>query len=186
MFARYCVHIGALDQGEAKALLGRCLDALRAAGEEQADHQETEEPTTRLINLLVGALRTGRAHISDTHGREPKIDADPVAWGYLAGAITPRGKQMYIERGQRIGWLDGPDDVYLDSTVAWAVALQMGRELNQPLLLNKTTMWRRLHQMGLLQSVEEGRGRPTVRRRIDGTERTVLHLPASAFTAAIE
>lgn len=84
--------------------------------------------------------------------------------------------QKWRLQGKRIGWIEG-NDVYLEPTVAFAVAQDIGRRTQNHIPLNDTTLWKRLHDAGMLASVEESRETLKVRRTIEGKSGVpVLHL----------
>jgi len=71
--------------------------------------------------------------------------------------------------------------LFLEPDAAFAAAQSIGRDTGDALAVQPRTLHRRLAQAGLLVSVDEGRGRLTVRRTLGGTRRNVLHLRLSLF-----
>jgi hypothetical protein len=81
---------------------------------------------------------------------------------------------------------DHGQDLFLDPDASFAAAQSMGRDTGDPLAVQPKTLHRRLAQAGLLQSVDEARGRLTVRRTLGGARRYVLHLSASVLEGAVQ
>jgi hypothetical protein len=73
------------------------------------------------------------------------------------------------------------DDVYLEPTAAFRAVQLVGRDLGEVLTVGEHTLRRRLHDKGLLASVDEGRGTLTVRRSIGGSSKSVLHFRRSTI-----
>ena len=87
--------------------------------------------------------------------------------------------------GERVGWVaDEGDDLFLDPDASFAAAQRVGRDTGDPLAIAPRTLHRRLQQAGLLRSVDEARGRLTVRRTLGDARRTVLHLGATVLEGA--
>lgn len=80
-------------------------------------------------------------------------------------------------QGARVGWLDG-DELYLDKAAAYRAASEMDGD---GIGVSPETLAKRLHQAGYLASISSEReGRLTVRRRLEGALRRVLHLHPNA------
>jgi hypothetical protein len=87
--------------------------------------------------------------------------------------------------GERVGWVaDEGDDLFLDPDASFAAAQRVGRDTGDPLAIAPRTLHRRLQQAGLLRSVDDARGRLTVRRTLGDARRTVLHLVATVLEGA--
>jgi hypothetical protein len=61
------------------------------------------------------------------------------------------------------------------------MAQRTARDQGIALPVNQRTMWKRLHEKGLLASRDVARGRNTTRATIDGNRKTVLHLIGGAL-----
>jgi hypothetical protein len=183
----YALAVGAIDAGGREALARRAWTALLAAGAEQAAHVEAAEPCGHYLRLLVGALASGRAHVAGLDGDKPADD--PTAWGWRATEILARDgpDTRWDAMGRRIGWLDN-DDLLLQPDAAYATAQQLAHEQGDSLAVTEPTLRRRLHELGLLQTIgsRSGRVRLTVRRVVEGARREVLHLRAASLSDARE
>lgn len=166
MFLEFGVASGAIDDAEADRLSDRCWDSLREAAVAQAKHQGETEPTARFLSLLRSVLSSGRAHLAARNGGEPGR-TESCGW-----RRDTSGKWMSL--GDRIGWVDD-GDLYLDPTAAYRVAQMAGRDMGEVLAVSEPTLKKRLHEKGLLASVDQKRQTLTVRPSIGGPTKDVLH-----------
>jgi len=84
-------------------------------------------------------------------------------------------ERKWVGCGARLGWIDG-NDLYLDSSASYQAATKAAQL--DPLELSEQTLRRRLHDCGLLVTIDSGRQTLLVRRTLDGCSRHVLHLRA--------
>jgi hypothetical protein len=179
---RFATGVGAIDTGRADALRGRCWRALLDAASDQRSHQAAGEPAARFIELLSTAVAAGRAHVANEEGDRPE---NPGAWGWRRIPEGAFANESWRPMGERVGWVtDEGDDLYLDPDASFAAAQRVGRDTGDPLAIAPRTLHRRLQQAGLLRTVDEVRGRLTVRRTLGDARRTVLHLGATALEGA--
>ncbi len=171
-FIMFAKETGAITEAGAEALWQRGRGAIEEMAAAQAAHIGVAEPAGLFIRLLSAAITSGRAHIAVTHGSEPD---NPKAWGWR----DERG--TWQPHGDRVGWLDG-EDLYLQPNASFAVAQAMGRATGEEITVSLHTLRKRLHERGLLASVDVTRNRLTVRHILDGTRRAVLHLRAESLT----
>jgi hypothetical protein len=138
----------------------------------QAEHQASEEPTQQFRELLEAAIG-GDAHLADAQTDEKPENPGRWGWRYGLDEWSPRGK--------RIGWVAGDGSLLLEPGSAFAMAQRTARDQGVALPVNPRTMWKRLHEKGLLASRDVARGRNTTRATIDGNRRTVIHLIPAAL-----
>jgi hypothetical protein len=151
--------------------------ALERVAAAQRIRQEASEPAHRFLELLRAAILSFEAHIATLDGEPP---LSPAQWGWR---ITGSGdNQRCVGTGKCIGWLE-EGDLYLEPTASYAVAQEMGRSTGEPLVVSDTTLRKRLHEGGLLASVDVTRETLTVRKRVHGRETPVLHLLAAALAS---
>ncbi len=174
VFLEFARDAGVLDAREAEALRERALRALVGAADMQQAHQRDAEPTQRFLGLLASALASGRAHLSSIHGSAP---SDHVACGWRSRPI--RDDEELVPQGARVGWIDN-DDLYLDAAAAYRAAREMANG-SDGLAVTERTLYKRLHERGLLVSTDENRQTLKVRRIIEGRRQAVLHLHAAAL-----
>ncbi len=171
------VDIGALDSLAATERWEAAWRAVGAAAAAQARWQAASEPTARFLELLVGALASGRAHVAAPDGSTP---TEPGAWGWRFEGSGEHAE--WRPRGERVAWLDG-GDLYLEPEAAYAAAQRLGRDSGDVLALTGHSLRRRLRDRKLLASVDEKRETLTVRRVLEGRRREVLHLRVDHLSA---
>jgi hypothetical protein len=137
----------------------------------QAAHIGTAEPAGLFMRLLRAAITSGRAHIAATNGSEPD---NPEAWGWR------RERDEWCPHGDLIGWMDG-EDLYLQPDASFATAQAVGRATGEEITVSPHTLRKRLHERGLLASVDAVRKKLTVRHTLSGTRHDVLHLRAESL-----
>ena len=173
-FLTYAEEVNAISEATSEALRKRTRSALVEAALAQTDHQQTSEPTRRFLELLRAALASGRAHLAGPDGREP---VDPEVWGWRE-VTTGSGEYKQNEwrpGGNRVGWVNG-EDVFLEPQASYAAAQNLARDAGNPIAVASKTLHKRLQERGILASTEDTRGTLTIRRRLEGARRSVLHL----------
>jgi hypothetical protein len=172
-FAHGC---GALSEDEVARLCSRVVATLRQVADTQAQQQEAAEPANRFIELLRGAFVSGRVHVAGPTGAVP---AHHALWGWRED--TSAETADYYPRGEQIGWVDD-DNLYLEPSAAYAAAQRMARDTGDGFTVTPRTLHRRLHEKGLLMSIDEERGKLVVRRVLASARRYVLHLATAPFS----
>ena len=151
----------------------RVWSALIELARHQLEHLQEANPVDRFLALLRSAIATGRAHVATRDGTAP---ASPGAWGWCASEpASKRRRVKWFPQGTRVGWLDGEEDLFLDIDSAYQAANAMAAD-GDGIAVGISTLIRRLHEGGRLQSIDQRRGRLKVRRMIDGRRLEVLHL----------
>jgi hypothetical protein len=172
VWLEFALEAGAIDSVEQGQLLGRGMTALSELAARQIPFQLASNPALQFLALLRAALASGRAHVADRLGKEPKAASN---WGWTRKSTARR----WIPRGVCIGWWTDGNDLYLDSSISYQVAQQTaGRER---LAISEQTLRHRLHTLGLLASIDASRQTLLVRRTLEGCSRHVLHLKASGL-----
>ncbi len=100
LFLSFAIAAGAIGDVEHQALLERSWRALGEAARAQGAHQAPAEPARRFLELLAGALSSGRAHVASPDGDRPE-DAG-AAWGWRRDAWG-----TWEPKGGRVGWVEG-------------------------------------------------------------------------------
>ena len=165
-YVDFGVEFGALEVAEKDRLVSECWAALREAARDQAKHHLATEPTAMFMAVLHSLLTSGRAHLVERNGGGEPEHAHCCGWRRDNNGWTPRG--------DCVGWIDG-DDVYLESTTAFRLVKVAGRDSGECLAVTEQTLRKRLHEKGLLASIDQRRETMSVRRNILGTVRNVLH-----------
>lgn len=180
-FLTFAVEAGAVTPAEAAELWQRGWAALVEAGRAQASQQAASEPTARFLELLGAALASKRAYIATRAGDQPD-DAEAWGWRFMDQWSNEAGTSIrrWQAPGTRIGWIDG-DDLYLEPSAAYSIANRLGQETADALAVTKDTLSKRLHQRGLLASVEPGN--LTVRKQCEGRVYRVWHFAAACLSS---
>ena len=104
-FLAFAVACGAITPAKADELEQRIWRGLRAAGAGQAEHQLSQDPTRRFIELLNAALGSGSAHVATTDGDHPEHAA---TYGWRNDAVARLGSEGTAGRlDRRRGSLPG-------------------------------------------------------------------------------
>ncbi len=173
-FLDFAASCGATTAQERAELWQRGWDALGEAAEAQSQHQAASEPTTRFLELLRSAISSKRAHVASTEGFEP---SQPDAWGWQL-RTTGSGdyeRTIWEPQGPRVGWTKG-QDLYLDPDAAFEAAQAAGQRGGDVLAITPTTLAKRLHERGLLKSIEESHSTLKIRVTAESKRVAVLHL----------
>lgn len=181
-FLDFATQSGAITSARAEGLWTEGWKALMEAAEAQAEHQSGEEPTQQFLELLASAIVAGEAHVASSEtGGEPQ-NAERWGWRprdfgtdeYEPAAVQPRGR--------RIGWLHKDASLLLEPGAAFAAAQRMAREQGTGLSIGQRTLWKRMHEKGLLASRDAARGRNMTRATVAGERKTVVHLVAGVLS----
>jgi hypothetical protein len=167
LFLDFAVASGGLDEKQRNCLAARSWEALREAASSQAKHQTATEPTARFLALLRSLISSGRAHLEARMGGAPARSPESCGW-------RCDGPSLCLPLGDRIGWVD-EDDVYLEPATANRLIRVAARDSGEELALGEQTLRKRLHEKGLLASVDSNRETLTVRKNIGGSSKSVLH-----------
>jgi hypothetical protein len=168
LFLEFGLEVGALNRSEKEELEERSKKALSQLAALQATYQAGSDPASRFLALLQAALACGHAHVADRRGRAP---AEAALWGWQR---KPTGR-AWVANGTRIGWVAG-SDLFLEPEASYRVAQELA---GADRLVGEQALRHRLHERGLLASVDAGRRMVQVRRTLEGKPRQVLHLKAS-------
>jgi hypothetical protein len=178
-FLDYAQEVGAVTAAERDALARRCWAALKEAAAAQTKHVEAAEPTAQFLRLLSGALASGRAHIAGPDGLKP---SQPETLGWRCNENCANGDGAWVPLGRRIGWADDPN-LYLEPEASYAAAQEMARDQGDGLSVAPRTLRKRLHERGLLASVDAEREVLTIRKTLEGKRREVMHLHIVSLSA---
>lgn len=167
LYLDFAVHAGVLNAIERDSLASRCWGALSEAAAAQAKHQAATEPTVLFLAVLRSLLASGKAHLASRTGGQP--DKDPGACGWIDNTGT------WERRGECIGWVEA-GDIYLEPTTAYRAVHVAANAAGEGLPVSEQTLRKRLHEKGLLASVDATRQTLTVRKTVNGSLMPVLHL----------
>lgn len=166
LYLEFSEECGAVNADLRRELGEQCWDALGQAAAAQGKHQAASEPAARYLALLRACLSSGKAHLAPRTGIIPAHAPEGCGWRSDGADWQPQGRC--------IGWSDGAD-IYIESTAAYEVLQIAGKNAGEILPITEQTLRKRLHEKGMLASIDEKRDTLTVRRTIGGATKNVLH-----------
>jgi hypothetical protein len=167
LFLAFAEECGAVSSERRQGLSDRCCQALRDSAAAQSKHHAATEPAAQFITTLKTLLTSGRAHLATLGGTQPEWAPGSCGWRRDGGD--------WSAHGDRIGWIDGRN-IYLDAKAAYRLVQAAGRDSGEVLAVSETTLKKRLREKNLLASTDERRETLTIRKRIEGSSKDVLHL----------
>jgi hypothetical protein len=171
VFFTFATAVGVLTREEAARLMSdRARSALLDAAARQRTHQGADDPVSRFFELLRAALVSGKAHVAAKTTGCPS-DPGSLGWQFVGGDWRPQGI--------RVGWIDG-EDLYLQPDVAYRAAQEMAAH-GQHLTVTPGVLRRRMHERGVLASVDDSRETLTIRLQIERSRFEVLHLKTKSL-----
>jgi hypothetical protein len=166
LFTKFAEEIGVFSPSNSDSFRDRCWTALGKAAAAQNPLVAASDPVQRFVELLGAAIASGRAHVAAMNGKKPPQAA---SWGWR------KRSHDFEPCGERVGWVDG-SSLYLEPTVAFAVAQSIAQAGTEPLTINATTLHKRLSERSKLVTVDANRERLQVRRTVEGRSKYVLHV----------
>jgi hypothetical protein len=175
IFLRFAVDAKAISTTEAAVLESEMWASLAALAGEQQTLQADSDPVDRFTSLLSSALSSGRAHIASAANPDRRPENHIVA--KALGWRTHGDAAVWVAQGSCVGWW-ADDGVYLDPEASYAVAQQLGSASGEGVGVASATLWRRMHERGLLLSTERAGGETRLRCRkvIGGNRKRVVHI----------
>ncbi|HVC79839.1 MAG TPA: hypothetical protein VNL35_04970, partial [Chloroflexota bacterium] len=174
----------------AAALWGRIRAALLAVGDTQTQVTATQEPAQQFVDLLSAALASQRAHLVTLSGERPAWAErwgwrviEQTIWDREAGCLREKRGWTIAPGSRPIGWVVSDDEVYLQPDNAYAAAQHLASEKRESLSVGEKTLWKRLHDAGMLASVDSTEHKHLLRRKIGGHRQYVVHLYARFLDA---
>lgn len=179
-FLRFAVEKGGISETRAAAVLDQWRRVMKEVLMDQDRQQAGNEPCRMFIEMLRGAMASGKAHVADTDGCEPR---QAKRWGWREDA---GGEKLVLRpMGDCIGWVDD-DEVYLEPQASYAVAKKMARDMGENFPILSKTLHKRLKDRKMLTCWNEQQQELTVRRMIVGTRRRVLSISANLLSPSGE
>lgn len=179
-FFLFAEQSGALDATTRAERYRHCDEALRALIQAQGDLQSDQDEVRQFLRLLKSCLNKGGAHVSDAADQgAPAEQAHFWGWRTIRGAD---GGPEIRPLGARIGWVDSTR-LYLDGDAAFEAAGNLARATGEAFAISQRTLWRRLHERGLLLDVlvESGRTRLAAKHSFGGLRQRVYVLRRQQF-----
>ncbi len=171
---------------QSNALLSTVETELQQAFSEQGAYQIDQDETERFLQLLQAAFSSGDAHIACRLKQGPP-ETRPHSWGWSSDTVDMAGDKIYKPKGDCIGWHcdttgTAPAEVWLQQDTAFKVAQQFARNQGNPILISASSLWRRMHEKGLIVKTEpdakNNRPRLAIKRMVAGRNVRVMILSA--------
>lgn len=190
-FFEFLTSTAAITNDQSQTLLSTIEDGLQQAFSEQGIYQVDQDEVERFLQLLRAALSSGNAHIACRLKLGPP-EIRPYSWGWRDAGTDLAGDKSYSPMGDCIGYFAAPKDnapaeVWLQQDTAYKIIQQFARGQGDSFLLSPASLWRRLHDRGLIVHTESnaGRNKPRldVKRVVAGQSKRVMVLAAELVEA---
>lgn len=191
MFLEFLTSTGAITDAQSQTLLSSIDTGLQQAFNEQGIYQADQDEVERFLQLLRAALSSGNAHIACRLKLGPP-EVRPYSWGWRDACTDLTGDKAYSPMGDCIGYYAAPKDnapaeVWLQQDTAYKIVQQFARGQGDGFLLSASSLWRRMHDRGLIVHTESnaGRSKPRldVKRVVAGQSKRVMVLAADLVEA---
>jgi hypothetical protein len=169
-FVKFAIEVGAIDENRASGLKQTCASVLMDLARAQTSFIRAEEPTQQFIDLIRGALSGGYAHVCSTKDNDVPPDLDQTVCGWRFD------HNKWIPNGKCIGWVERLE-LYLEPTVAFAIAQELANKQGTSLLLTKSTLYTRLVDKGI--ALHAQKGHTSYQKKIAGKNKRVVCIKAT-------
>jgi len=185
-FLEFLEDSGMMTSEQSNVLLSTVETELQQAFSEQGAYQTDQDETERFLQLLRAAFSSGNAHIACRLNQGPP-PSRPFAWGWRGDAVDMVGDKIFKPQGDCIGWHCGttgttPAEVWLQQDTAFKVVQQFARSQGDSFLISASSLWRRMHEKGLIVKTEpdikNNRPRLAIKRMVAGRNVRVMILAA--------
>jgi len=179
LYIDFAHEVGAINSIRAVDEAEKIENALKNAILAQGQFQKQSDEVDRFIALLRGCFSSGECHVGDHLNQGPPLQM-PFVWGWR----QPSQDADVAGRGQNIGWLNqAAGELWLEPESTFKVIQRFASSQNDPMLMQKSTLWRRLLERGKLLHFEEDKNtgikRPDVKRSVSGKRPRVLVFDAN-------
>lgn len=185
-FLEFLEDSGMMAGEQSNVLLSTVETELQHAFSEQGAYQTDQDETERFLQLLRAAFSSGNAHIACRLNQGPP-PSKPFAWGWRDAGSDLSGGKNYSPMGDCLGWFCDasgatPAEVWLQQDTAFKIVQQFVRSQGDSFLISAPSLWRRMHEKGLIIKTEpdKERNRPrlAVKRVVAGRTVRVMVLSA--------
>jgi hypothetical protein len=185
-FLEFLESAAGVSPDQSNTLLSSIETGLQQAFSEQGAYQTDQDESERFLQLLRAALSSGNAHIACRLKLGPP-EIRPYAWGWRDAGTDMVGDKNFNPMGDCIGYFAAPKDnapaeVWLQQDTAFKVVQQFARSQGDSFLLSPASLWRRMHEKGMILHTEPdpGRNKPrlAVKRHVAGLSKRVMVLSA--------
>jgi hypothetical protein len=190
MYIEYCCDIGAIDVNRAAEIMDSIDTSLKSAIRAQHQFQKNADEVERFTALLRGCFSSGECHVVH-HLNQGPPESNPHSWGWRKAEskiliiheekdsppeeknTVNFGRKDLSGRGQPIGWInEHTGQLWLEPEPLFKVIQKFATAQNDPFLMTKPTLWKRLLERGLLARSDPDR--PTVKISVDNKRPRVL------------
>jgi len=187
----FLTETGLITDKQSNALLSSIETSLQHALTEQSIYQSEQDEVERFLQLLRSVLSSGNGHIANRLDQGPP-KSRPFSWGWRDAGADLVGDKNYKPNGDCIGWHcegseNSPTEVWLERDSAFKVVQQFARAQGEAFLLSAPSLWRRMHEKGLIMKTEAdastGKPRTAVKRIVSGRGIRVMVLSAELIEA---
>jgi len=182
VFIDFAQEAGAITNLAAEEHANNIDNALKAAIQAQSQYQKQSDEVERFIALLRACFSAGECHVGD-HLNQGPPQLHPFVWGWRA----PSQDADISGCGQRIGWINQPkSELWLEPEATFKAIQRFASSQNEPMLMQKSTLCKRLLERGILATHEDdkksGRKRPDTKRGVSGKQTRVLVFHTTLIT----
>lgn len=184
-FLEFLEDAGAISSEQGGELLSSIEDNLKQAFSEQGEYQADQDEALRFIQLLKAVFSSGSGHIACRLKQGPP-EVRPFVWGWRNGGKDLSG-DVYSPMGDCVGWYcapinSEPAEVWLQQDTVFKAVQQFARTQGDTFLMSPATLWRRLHEKGLILKTEPdpARAKPrlTIKKVVCGASKRVMVMAA--------
>lgn len=182
LFIRFAEEVGAISEIHANDLMDTIDETLKQVIRAQGQFQRQSDEVERFVDLLRGCFSAGEVHVGH-HLNQGPPELLPFVWGWRSQ--TPGGDPSGC--GSHIGYINQPkSELWLEPEPTFKAIQRFANAQNEPMLINKATLWKRLFERGLLLASETdnktGTVRPDAKRPMAGKVCRVLVFNPSIIT----
>lgn len=186
VFSDFLTDAGILTPEQSNSLLFGIETSLKQALTEQSIYQSEQDEVERFLQLLRSVLSSGNGYIANRLDQGPP-KSRPFAWGWRDQGSDLMGDKTYKPNGDCIGWHyeaseASPAEVWLERDTAFKAVQQFARAQGEAFLLSAPSLWRRMHEKGLIMKTEPdsstGKPRTAIKRVVAGRNVRVMILVA--------
>jgi hypothetical protein len=182
LYLDFAESVGAINSICAQRLMDEIETTLKSAIQAQSQFQKQTDEVERFIALLQGCFGAGECHVAD-HLNQGPPQVHPFVWGWR----KPNNDADISGCGQLIGWINQvKSELWLEPEAVFKVVQRFASAQNDPILIQKQTLWKRLLERGILIDSEtdskSGKKRPDVKRGIAGKRARVLVFDTKLIT----
>lgn len=181
VFIEFAHDVGAINTIRSERLSAEICEALSLSMKAQDQYRTANDEVDRFVALLRGCFSSGECYVVSHTNQGPPV-SHPHTWGWRA---VSEGGDL-AGRGQLIGWIsEDKAEIWLEPEATFKTVQKFAAAQNDPILINKATLFKRVLERGLLASFETGKNgikRPDVHQSVGGRRPRVLKFKVDLIT----